>query len=722
MTVNPTIQTRPSGNVGGSMSATHPYSSNYGNVPMPPNQGYYSYIPQGGQASLAQNSAYSPSTTPTINSAYMSTANSAYATNAAYSTTNASVANIATNASVAPSGYVAPNMSAPRVPTGFNPAEFNNQAQSPVNVPVCTYSASTIPPPSNSFSSHNDVQPSPSATFSTQQNYSRPSNPIGPSNYLPSNVVHNYAAPHAQYPVQPEINSVPPSQPLQPSPAIVPSRPELKSPARSSNLPVVSESSHLNAIRDLITPPLETESVNSMDSTDKDPSSEVLQPKVIDVKSLVRKSLNGTTPLDQKWKEFMDAQDKESRKLSISVARCYPLKNRFPDVMPYDSNRVQLVSAKDDYINASYLKDICANSPVFLITQAPLPATFGDFWLMIWEQQVETLICLLPDSELKNHYQRKEWFLIERMINVTHIKNRTSKVVVHLQFTQWPASGIPQSPAPLLQFVSDVLSYHKQQRNLMRPVAVHCSAGIGRSGCFCLISALVNEMNNGHGPRDVAIVATVVSQQRKFLMQDKEQLKFCYDAVLYYAQDLLMKRGILTSRASFDDKLSLSGNTSSHVRHPSEDFILGSGGLAKLQSGMEKLGLSTSQQNPESATSSTEASVINNGTPEIGSGDVSTESSQLTDLVAAAELTEKTEDLTSIIEPPKDDKSNAEKTLPLIASLLDPSNFTLDSTNSPAKKKITKENFACSKGSLSTSSTDSADPLSMLDPLWSLKK
>lgn len=67
------------------------------------------------------------------------------------------------------------------------------------------------------------------------------------------------------------------------------------------------------------------------------------------------------------------------------------------------------------------------------------------------------------------------------------------------------------------------------------------SAGIGRSGCFSLILSLVNEMNNGNGPRDVAQVATNVSQQRKYLIQDKEQLKFCYDTVLYYAQDLLMK-------------------------------------------------------------------------------------------------------------------------------------------------------------------------------------
>lgn len=557
---------------------------------------------------------------------------------------------------------------------------------------------------------------------------------------------------------------------------------------QSSQSPVIeplpkSSSADLqtNVLRDFITPPpdpvvdSETEKVKEI--------TPVLQPKVIDLKAiaelkekdsshlakdplddpsvcakfvsevekyekfvdgLVRKSLNGTTPLDQKWKEFLDVQDKESRKMSISVARCCPLKNRFPDVMPYDNNRVKLTSAKDDYINASYLKDICPNSPVFVITQAPLPSTFNDFWLMVWEQQVETLICLLSDIELKNHvYYPKERGqiltyglydislhslkekngFVERMINVTHTKNRTSRVVVHLQFTEWPVSGVPNSPATMLQFITDSLSYYKQQRNLMRPIVVHCSAGIGRSGCFCIIAAMVSEMNIGHGPRDVTQVVASVSYQRKFLIQDKDHLKFCYDTVLYYAQDLLMRRGILTTRASFDDKLPGTTNTSSHVRHPSEDFILG-GGLAKLQSGIAKLGLSSDSTETKGSEPESKATIQDTLITETPVSFVSGDVKQ--DFVASKSEPEETVQLeTELIdstELSKNRKGSADKQVSSITSLLDPLNFTLDAKSSPAKHKITKENFAASKGSLSTSSSDSADPLSQLDPLWSLKK
>jgi tyrosine-protein phosphatase non-receptor type 23 len=76
--------------------------------------------------------------------------------------------------------------------------------------------------------------------------------------------------------------------------------------------------------------------------------------KFVDV--LTNKTLSGPTNLDLKWKEIQDKQ--EGEKKAISVARCYPMKNRYPDILPYDYSRIELKGAKDDYINASYIKVI----------------------------------------------------------------------------------------------------------------------------------------------------------------------------------------------------------------------------------------------------------------------------------------------------------------------------------------------------------------------------
>ncbi|XP_023224136.1 tyrosine-protein phosphatase non-receptor type 23-like [Centruroides sculpturatus] len=465
------------------------------------------------------------------------------------------------------------------------------------------------------------------------------------------------------------------------------------------------------------------------------------------VEGLTRKSLLGPTALDQKWKELMDTQDRESRKLSISVARCYPIKNRYPDIMPYDSNRVALTSLRNDYINASFVKNITQSSVPFIVTQSPLPSTYVDFWSMIWEQQTEIVVCLLSNTELKsqiywpvergnqiNHgpftlslqSTKEKQTYVESILSIIHNETRMSRVVIHLQFTAFPINGVPASPSHLLQFIAEVHNYHRQQRNLARPVVVHCSGGIGRSGAFCLLSASIKEMACGRTPFDISQIAARMSQQRKFLIQEKDHLKFCYDAVLYHAQDILMKRGILTNKAKFEDKLPSSQHT--HIRHPSEDFVLGAEGLAKLQSGTNKV--ETTDKTEEKGGKSeygTEEKVAESS----HSDPISREDKSVSEKIDAHsdtvikpnESRSNSLPTPAMSVPSTDRKGSGDRTMnegsPSITSLLDPAKFTLDDS-SPGKRRITKDSFNTKSNSLDCQ--DPSDPLSQLDPLWSLKK
>lgn len=97
---------------------------------------------------------------------------------------------------------------------------------------------------------------------------------------------------------------------------------------------------------------------------------------------------------------MQELQERESARQSISVARCYPMKNRVPDVLPYDHNRVELPTTKDDYINATRIPALSGNGPSFIVTQAPLPCSLQDFWTMMWQQSVEIVVCLLSDAEM----------------------------------------------------------------------------------------------------------------------------------------------------------------------------------------------------------------------------------------------------------------------------------------------------------------------------------
>lgn len=78
-------------------------------------------------------------------------------------------------------------------------------------------------------------------------------------------------------------------------------------------------------------------------------------------------------------------------------------KNRYKNVYPYDSTRVQLSNpagtlAGSDYINASHI-DGYIQQCAFIATQAPLQPTFEDFWRMIWEQDCRSIVMLSKEQE-----------------------------------------------------------------------------------------------------------------------------------------------------------------------------------------------------------------------------------------------------------------------------------------------------------------------------------
>ena len=106
--------------------------------------------------------------------------------------------------------------------------------------------------------------------------------------------------------------------------------------------------------------------------------------------SLVEKFCSDRTALDSLWKDMnIRSEEKDPRfRPAISVARCYPMKNRLPDVLPFDVTRVELPTTKDDYINASHVRDLSRHCPKFIATQAPAANTLADFWTMVWQEQV----------------------------------------------------------------------------------------------------------------------------------------------------------------------------------------------------------------------------------------------------------------------------------------------------------------------------------------------
>jgi len=76
-------------------------------------------------------------------------------------------------------------------------------------------------------------------------------------------------------------------------------------------------------------------------------------------------------------------------------------KNRYKDILPFEHARVRLEGRPEgacDYVNASHLRSTRSHKR-YIASQGPLPATFEDFWSVIWDQDVRVIVMLTAESE-----------------------------------------------------------------------------------------------------------------------------------------------------------------------------------------------------------------------------------------------------------------------------------------------------------------------------------
>ncbi|EAQ87053.1 hypothetical protein CHGG_08306 [Chaetomium globosum CBS 148.51] len=76
-------------------------------------------------------------------------------------------------------------------------------------------------------------------------------------------------------------------------------------------------------------------------------------------------------------------------------------KNRYKDILPFEHARVRLTGRPEgtcDYVNASYLQAKRSHKR-YIASQGPLPATFEDFWSVVWDNDVRVIVMLTAESE-----------------------------------------------------------------------------------------------------------------------------------------------------------------------------------------------------------------------------------------------------------------------------------------------------------------------------------
>lgn len=262
----------------------------------------------------------------------------------------------------------------------------------------------------------------------------------------------------------------------------------------------------------------------------------------------------------------MRASDMRNRCL-VALDSVNQIKNRYSDVLPFDSNRVVLNQCKDyrpsakGYINASFIMTSESVSR-FIATQGPLPHTFEDFWEMILQYRCPVIIMLtrLVDNykmikcgdyfqaedgprEFGNICINTKWIkttgtsLVLRCLEVKYKESEEPSLnVLHIQYPEWPDHGVPKDTLA----VRDILKRIYDVPPSLGPIVVHCSAGIGRTGTYCAIHNTMQRILIGDmSSLDLVNTITIFRSQRIGMVQTLEQYLFCYNAIVDELEDII---------------------------------------------------------------------------------------------------------------------------------------------------------------------------------------
>jgi protein tyrosine phosphatase len=258
--------------------------------------------------------------------------------------------------------------------------------------------------------------------------------------------------------------------------------------------------------------------------------------------------------------------------------------NRFKRVLPNEKTRVKLIPKdpkQTDYINANYIPGNIFNvKSSYIVTQAPIPETFGDFWRMIYDYNCRIIVMLTEhedemmeeDNIFSKCTAHKYWpnlgeTKLYDAYSVTTISQRivhdvifqeflisyhgSTRKVSFMQYVGWPDMGVPNDSKSIMRMINCVNDIMKQSNYEIGPIVIHCSAGIGRTGTFAtihifiqLLRDYVKQNPNLENPEFNFNIYDIVKKLKHYrvgMIQRKEQYVFCYSTILEEAERLGFK-------------------------------------------------------------------------------------------------------------------------------------------------------------------------------------
>ncbi|KAA8582453.1 hypothetical protein FQN60_006124, partial [Etheostoma spectabile] len=200
-------------------------------------------------------------------------------------------------------------------------------------------------------------------------------------------------------------------------------------------------------------------------------------------------------------------------------------KNRYANVIAYDHSRVLLSAIDGMPPTNTFSPNCCINSTASTIgsfrrRERNHTVKCDQYWPTRGTETYGLIqVTLLDTVELATYCVR----------TFALFKNGSSekREVRQFQFTAWPDHGVPEHPTPFLAFLRRVKACNPPDAG---PMVVHCSAGVGRTGCFIVIDAMMERIKH-EKTVDIYGHVTLMRAQRNYMVQTEDQYVFIHDAL-----------------------------------------------------------------------------------------------------------------------------------------------------------------------------------------------
>lgn len=208
-------------------------------------------------------------------------------------------------------------------------------------------------------------------------------------------------------------------------------------------------------------------------------------------------------------------------------------KDRYRNILQLKETMVPVVvnDVNQAYNGAKFVSPITKRT--YILMQGPLHGTVNLTKEMMKQNGVKQVVCVTRSNEnqkLKCHPYWEDWSDVTNGVCTIRVPGSTQDwpLLEMFHYELWPDHGVPKTVDQFIELMELQRSHYKEGA-----IAVHCSAGIGRSGVYMVATLMKDLIENGATKLNPVELILQLRRVRQGMVQMPEQLQFCFKIANY---------------------------------------------------------------------------------------------------------------------------------------------------------------------------------------------